>query len=320
MLKPCFVACVASVCVAVLHAGIVSGQSYPNKPVRIITSGVGGGNDMMSRLIAQGITAPLGQPVVVENRANTIIMARDVSQAPADGYTLLFASSSLWILPLLQKTSFDAVRDFAPISMINRAPNVLAVHPSLPVRSVKELIALAKGRPGELNYGSGGPGTSAQLAAELFKAMAGVNIVGINYKGSGPQLNAVISGEVQLTFATATSIAPHIKSGRLRALAATSLEPSVLLPGMPTVAGSGLPGFEAGSIDAMFVRAGTPAAAITRLNQEVVRFVTQPDIKEKFRSNGIEMVGGSPEQLAAAIKSEVARMDKVIRDAGIRID
>jgi tripartite-type tricarboxylate transporter receptor subunit TctC len=314
------VALACIVCTSALRADPAGAQTYPARTIRIITSGVGGGNDFISRLIAQGITGPLGQAVVVENRPNTIVMAQDTIQASADGYTLLLASSSLWIIPLLQKSAFDALRDFTPVTMIDRAPNILVVHPSLPAQSVADLIALAKRRPGELNYGSGGPGTSAQLAAELFKSMAGVKIVGINYKGSGPQLNALIGGEVQLSFATATAVTPFLKSGRLRALATTSLEPTPLLPGMATVAGSGVPGYEAGSIDGLFVKAGTPAAIVHRLNQEVVRYISQPAMTQKFYNSGIEIVGSSPEQFSAAIKSETVRMDKVIKDAGIRLD
>ncbi len=299
----------------------VAQTAYPAKPIRIVTSAAGGGNDFMARIMAQAVSGPLGQQVIVENRGgSSIIPGEVVVNAAPDGYTLLFASSSLWLAPLLQKIAFDPLRDLAPITLIDRSPNILVVHPSLPVRSVKELIALAKARPGEINYSSTGIGTSTYLASELFKAMAGVNFVHIPYKGSGNSLNALLSGEVQLSFATATSVGAHLKAGRLKALGVTTAEPTPLLPGLTTVAAAGLPGYEAASTDGMFAPARTPAAIIERLNQEIVRAINRPDIKEKFLNTGVDMIGSTPEQFAAAIRSEVTRMGKVIKDAGIRAD
>ena len=199
-------------------------------------------------------------------------------------------------------------------------PNVLVVHPSLPVKSVKELIALAKARPGELNYASGGIGAAGHLAAELFKFMAGVNIARIDYKGNAGAVTAIMGGEVQMGFNSAPSVAPHVKSGRLRALAVTSAQPSVLTPGLTTVAASGLRGYESVVMVGIFSPAKTPAAIITRLNQEIVRVLNREDVKEKLLSAGTEAVGNSPEQFLATIKSEMATVGKLIKDTGIRVE
>jgi tripartite-type tricarboxylate transporter receptor subunit TctC len=217
------------------------------------------------------------------------------------------------------KTPYDPVRDFAPVSLTNRSPNVLVVHPSLPVKSVKELIALAKAKPGELNYASASIASSSHLAAELFKAMTKTNIVHIPYKGSGAATIALIGGHVQLTFAAPGSVASTVKSGKLRAVAVTSAQPSALLPGIPTMAAT-VPGYESVAMTGIFAPAATPAAVINRLNQEVVRLFSQGDVKAKFFDGGLEAVGSSPEQLAAAMKSDMARMGKVIKDAGIRAE
>jgi tripartite-type tricarboxylate transporter receptor subunit TctC len=300
-----------------LGASAVRSQDYPSKPVRIITSGAGGGSDLVSRLVAQGISGSLGQPVIVENRGSGIV-ASSVAQAPPDGYTLLGSPGSLWLAPFLGKVTYDPLRDFAPISLTNRAPTILAVHPALPVKSVKELIALAKARPGALNYSSGGNGTTSHLAGELLKSMAGIDIVRIVYK---TQVSAdLLSGEVQLVFGSAGAVMPHVKSGRLRALAVTSAQPSVLVPGLPTVASAGLPGFEIGTIFGFFAPGKTPESIVKRLNQEIVRFIRSPEAKERLISAGVEPVGSTPEELTATMKSEMARLGKVIKSAGITAD
>jgi len=309
-----------SVGLMVLGAGVVSGQDYPNKPIRIVTAVAGGGSDFTARLIAQGISGPLGQPVVVENRGSGVIQHEYLSRTPPDGYGLLVTGSSFWIFPLLHKVPYDVARDFSPISLLVREVLVVAVHPSLPVKSVKELIALAKARPGELNYGSAAIGSPQNLGVELFKAMAGVNIVHVPYKGDAPAITALISGEVQLVFTDAGLVAPHVKSGKLRGLAVSSAEPSELAPGLPTVAASGLPDYEATAMTGIFAPGKTPRAIIDRLNQEIVRFIKRTEVKEKFFNAGADTVGSSPEQFAATIKSEIARMGKVIKDAGIKAD
>jgi tripartite-type tricarboxylate transporter receptor subunit TctC len=301
----------------VSSAGTASGQNYPNKPIRILTSEAGGGNDFGARLVAQELTANLGQQVIVENRPSSTIGDLGARASP-DGYTLFVAGTSVVLGPLLRESSYDPVRDFSAITMLARAPNVLVVHPSVAAKSVKELIALARSRPGELNVATGGTGSSAHLAAELFNAMAGVNIVRINYKGTGPALNDIIAGQVQLMFAAAAGVATHIKSGRLRALAVGTAEPSRLTPDLPTVAAT-LPGYESSAISAVFVPARTPVALINRLNREIVRAINRESVKEKLLGTGVEPVGNSPSELARMIKAEITRMGKVIKDAGIRV-
>ena len=298
-------------------AGSVYGQDYPSKPLRMFTTTAGSGGDFITRQIAQGISAPLGQPVVVENRP--AIIAPDVAaKAPPDGYTLLVVGGSFLTTPLLQKTPFDAVRDFSTITLAATAPFVIAVHPSLPVKTVKELIALAKARPGELNYAAGTAGASTHLVSELFRSMAGINIVHIRYKGPAPSVTALISGEVQMTINDVGLLMPHAKLGKLRALAVTSLEPSALAPGLPTVTATGLPGYEAIGITGIWVPIKTPAAIINRLNQEIVRFLRTPEAKERFLNAGAETAGNSPDQFAAFVKAEIAKIGKIIKDSGIR--
>jgi tripartite-type tricarboxylate transporter receptor subunit TctC len=300
-------------------ASAVSAQDYPNKPIRIVTSEAGGGNDVQARLVAQGLSSALGEQVVVENRPSGVIPGEVVSKAPPNGYTLLLYNNTLWFGSLLQTTPYDVLRDLAPVTSVARGANVLVINPATPVTSVAELVALAQAKPGELNYGSSGTGATNHLAAELFRSMAGVNIVRINYKGAGPALTALLAGEIQLMFPTAGAVTPHLKSGRVRALAVTSAEPTALFPGVPTVAAS-LPGYESVTIYGIFTPAKTPRAIIDKLNVEIVRFLNRADVKEKFFNAGMETVGGSPEQLAAAVKSEMTRMGKVIKDAGIRAE
>jgi tripartite-type tricarboxylate transporter receptor subunit TctC len=306
---------------AAFTCSVACAQSYPTKPVRIVTAAAGGSNDSAARLIGRELTGIFKQQVIVDNRAGWFIPGEIVARAPPDGYTLLFYGITLWIGPLLrQKAPYDPIKDFAPITLAVSSPNVLVVNPSVAAASVKELIALAKARSGELNYGSGSAGASAHLAAELFKSMAGVNIVWVPYKGAGPSLNALIANEVQLSFPAAASGMPHVKSGRLRALAVTSAQPSALTPGLPTMSASGLPGFESSSIVGMFAPGRTPLPLINRLNADIVQVLATSEVQDRFLKMGVETVGSSPEQLSAAIKSEVTRFGKVIRDAGIRAE
>ncbi len=296
----------------------VCGQDYPNKPIRVVTGEPGGGSDFAARVLAQGLTTALGKQVVVDSRAVLVLM-ETVARAPADGYTLLFYGSSVWLAPFLRNdVNYDPVKDFSPITIAIRAPNVLAVHPSVAAASVGELIALARVRPGVLNYASVGSGSTAHLAAELFKAMAGVDIVHIPYKGGAPAVNDLISGQVQLMFGTAGSVAAHIKSGRVRGIAVTSPQPSELFPGLPTVAASGLPDYQSGTLQGLFAPARTPAAIIRRLNQEAVGVLKKTEVREKLFGGGVEVVASAPEEFAATIKSEMLRMGQIIRSAGIK--
>ena len=298
-------------------AGVIAAQGYPDKPIRMLTSEAGGGSDFVARLVAQGMGAPLGQRVVVDNRG--MVSAEIAARAQADGYTLLLYGSPLWLSPFLRaQLPYDPVRDYAPVSVVVSTPNVVAVHPGVPVQSIAELLALAKARPGALNYSSASTGSTQHLAAELFKRMSGTDIVRIPYKGSGPALNAVIAGETQLMFPSAGSVMQHVKAGRLRALAVTAAQPSALVPGLPTVAASGLPGYESVSPFGVFAPAKTPAAIVARLNRAIVQGLNDPDIKSRFLGAGVETVGSTPDELAAMLKSEMAKWGRLIKEAGIR--
>ena len=319
MRKPPIIVRILLVGIMTLVADTASGQNYPSKPIRIVTAATGGSGDILARLIGHGLAVNLGQQVLVDNRGGLgDIAAEVVAKAPPDGYALLIYASIIWLAPYLRdNVAWDPLRDYAPITLATSSPNILLVHPAVAANSVQELIALAKAKPGQLNYATGGSGSSNHLAMELFKSMTGVNIVRIPYKGSGPAVNALVAGEVQVLFATPASVTAQIKSGRLRALAVTSPQPSKLFPGLTTVAASGLPGYDSQSIFGIWVPAKTPAPIVGRLNQEIVRVLNEPDVKEKLFISGVETVGSSPEQFLAVMKSEMARMGKVIKDAGI---
>jgi tripartite-type tricarboxylate transporter receptor subunit TctC len=295
-------------------------QPYPTKPVRIVTQFTGGSLDLAARLIAPKLTERFGQQVIVDNRGGVTSMEL-VAKSPADGYTLLIASGSLWTLQFMRdNVAWDAVRDYAPVSLLMTSPNIVVVHPSLPVRSVKALIALAKARPGELNYSTGQSGASAHLAGELFQAMAGVKLQRVAYKGQGPAMLSLITGEAQLSFPNAASAAPFIKAGRIIGLAVTTAQPSALAPGLPTVAASGLPGYESKAIVGIFAPAKTSPAIIDQLYQEIVRALNNPEVKQRVFDSGSDAIAGSPAELAAAMKSEMATTGKLIRDIGIRAE
>src|SRR6185436_6401236 len=239
---------------------------------------------------------------IVENRAGAAIAGPYAAKAPPDGYTLLIYGGSLWLVPFMRSyVSYDVLRDFAPIGLVVNAPVLLAVHPALPVKSVKELIALARARPGPLLYSTGQTGASTHLASELLKSMARIDMLRVPYKGNGPAMNALIAGEVQAMFPTAGTAATHVKSGRIRALAITSAKPSALMPDLPTVAASGLPGFEFDSFIGAFAPAKTPPAIIDRLSKEMAAAVNRPEVKQRFAATGIETIGSSPQLLTATM-------------------
>ena len=293
-------------------------QNYPSKPVRVVTAEQGGGADLPLRFFVPGLVERLGQGVIVDNRGGTVtIPAEIVAKAPPDGYTVLFYGSPMWIIPLLLADApYDPLRNFAPITLAFRTTNLLLVHPTMPAKSVGELIALAKAKPGVLNYGSGGTGSSTHLGPELLKSMAGIDIVRVPYKGAGPAVTGLIGGEVQLII-TSTPVKAHLQSGRLRALAVTSAEPSPLYPGLPTVAAT-VSGYESSVMFGFFAPAKTPSPIVDRLNRDLVRILGQPDIQERLLNTGSEAVASSPDQFVAAMKSDIARMGKVIKDSGIR--
>ena len=299
-----------------LAAGPGVAQDYPARPVRIVTSPAGGGNDLPSRLVARGISGPLGQQVIVDNRP-AILAPEIVAKAAPDGYTVLVAGSTHWIGPLVEKVAYDPLKDFVPVALIARAPVLLVVHPSMPVSSVRQLVALAKSRPGVLNSSVGAPGSSNYLGAVLFDYLAGVKIARIPYKGAAPAMTALMSGEVQVMFPSAGAATPHVQSGRLRALAVGSAQPSALAPGLPTIAASGVPGYDSDSLSAVFAPAGTAPAIVARLNQEIVRYVQSAEGKSLFLKGGIEVAWSTPEELLAMIKSEMATYGKVLKAAGV---
>ena len=302
--------------IMMVAAGALHAQNFPNRLIRVVTTEVGGASDLATRIMAQALSVNLGQSAIVENRG--IIGVEIVSQATADGHVLLHYTSPLWIIPLFRRnTVWEPLRDFAPVAITVNTPNLLAVHPSLPVKTVPQLVALARARPGELNYGSSSTGAGNHLAAELFKSMTGVKIERIAFKGAGAALNALIGGQIDMIFPSAGSVAQHIRQGRLRALAVTSLEPSALAPGLPTMAQAGVPGYESQSRTVLFAPAKTPPAVIARLNSEVVRTLQQPEVRERLFAAGLEVIASSPSEAAAMIRSEMTRMARLIEEAAL---
>ena len=301
--------------------GLAAAQapSYPTKPVRIVTSGPGASMDLVARVVADGLGPNLGQSVIVENRdgAGGIIAGDLVAKAAPDGYTLLTYTTAMVILPFLRKNvPFDPVRDLSPITLATSSPNIIVVHPSVPVNSVQDLIALAKAKPRTLNYSSAGTGSSTHLSAELFKSLAEIDMVHILYKSTAPAMNDLISGQVQVSIPSASTSMPHVKAGRLKALAVTSALTSSLAPGLPTVASSGVPGYESELLVGLWAPGKTPSALISRLNTEIVRVLNQPAAKARLLT-GAEIVGSSPDQFSQVIERERSRLGKVIREAGI---
>jgi tripartite-type tricarboxylate transporter receptor subunit TctC len=304
-------------------ASTVSAQNWPSRSARIVVPfQPGGGADIQGRILAKKFYESMGQTFVVDNRsgAGGMIGAEIVAKAPADGYTLLFSTASLAVNATLQKkASFDPIRDLAPVSWFSSAPLVLVVHPSVPARNVKELVALARRAPGKLNAGSNGSGTTSHLAIEMFKQYTGVSVTHVPYKGGGPAAQANIAGEVDMRFTGQLAVLPHLKSGRVRALAIASTRKSSIMPELPTL-DSMYPGFDADNWYAMFVTAGTPREIVTRLNGEIVRVLQSPDMRDAITRDGAEPVGSSPEELGVYFKKEVEKYAKVIRAANVRLE
>jgi len=306
---------------AAFVSAVGGAQPFPTKLIRMLASGIGGGGDFTARLIAAGLTSQLGQQVVVDNRPGGLVPGEIVAKAQPDGHTLMLAGIVIWLSPFMRNAMpFDPIRDFAPVTLAVTIPNILVVHPSLQVKSVAELIALAKQKPGVLNYATSGSGNSNHIAGELFKSAAGLDIVRVNYRGATLALNDLLSGRVQLMFATVTAASPHLGAGKLRALAITSAKPSVLMPQLPTVSASGLPGYESSSTLGGFAPAATPPGIVELLNREIIKVLQAPEVKARLLGTGMEVVGSSPAQFAAAIASDMAHAGKAIRQAGIRTD
>ena len=316
---------VVMLCAAAAPYDSVAAQLFPEKPVRMVAPyPPGGTSDIIARILGQKLFDAWGQQIVVDNRAgaNGSIGCELAAKSPADGYTLLIGNMTpIAANPsLYRKLGYDSVRDFAGVSLVAAGPNVLVVNPALPVKSVQELIAYAKANPGKLNFGSGGAGSPAHLAGELFKTLTGVAMTHVPYKGTVLSVNDLIAGQVQLVFSDAPPAVPHVKSGKLRALAVTGAKRTPLLPELPTVAESGVPGFELDNWWGILVPAMTPKPVINRISAEIVRIMQTADVKERFGNLGVEAIHGTPAEFDAYIKSEYAKLAKIIRASGAHAD
>jgi tripartite-type tricarboxylate transporter receptor subunit TctC len=313
----------ACLCAAMMPAAVAA-QSYPSKPIRMIVPwSPGGTSDTIARILGQKMTEQWGQQVVIDTRpgASGIIGTEVAMRASADGYTLLHANMAQWATnPSLYKVNYDTLRDFAPISLVATAPQLLVVHPGVPAKTVQELTQLAMAKPGGLNFGSGGAGTLAYSAGELFKMLAGVNMVHIPYKGTIIAVNDLLGGRLQVVFSDMPIALPHANSGKLRALAVTSAKRTPLIPAMPTVAESGVPGYALDNSWGVFAPARTPKALVAKLNAEMVRVHELRDVKERYAGLGLEAVSSKPEAYAEFIKSDAAKFSKIIQSTGAKVD
>jgi tripartite-type tricarboxylate transporter receptor subunit TctC len=306
-------------------AGGALAQAWPSKSIRfVIPYPPGGASDVTARTLGIKLSEALGQPVVIDNRpgANGIIALENVAKSPPDGYTLLMANLGPNAInaAVYSKLPYDSIKDFTPIMLTTLVPQILVVNPALPVTSVKELIALAKAQPGKLNFASAGNGASNHLSGELFKSMTGVQITHVPYKGDTPAMTDVISGQVAMMFPTAIAATPHVKSGRLRALAVTSRKRVGSLPDLPTVEEAGVPGFEAVSWGGVMGPGGTPRDIVVKLHAELARILKMPDVSEKLSGLGAEIVASTPEEFAAYLQAEITKWGKVARDANVKLD
>ncbi len=311
----------AVTCVAL--GGFASGgaaQRYPGKPVRLIVPyAPGGGTDIIARIIGQKLSDAWGLPVVIDNRpgAGSTVGTALAVRAPADGYTLVMSSISLAFDTTIYKDlPYDAVRDLAPVGLVATQPNILAVHPSLPVKSVSELLAQARARPGAINYASAGNGSGPHLATELLKMLAGISLTHITYKGTGPALNDLLGGQVQMMIAVMASTLPHVASGKLRGLAVTGAARSPSAPDMPTIAESGVPNYEFNTWYGIQVPAGTPRAVVDLLNAEVLRALQAPDVRARFAAGGLEPLASTPDEFGAMVRAEIAKWRRVAAAIG----
>ena len=304
---------------AAIAAGDVFAQSYPTKPIRFI---VGPGPDALARVIGQQITLAWGQPVIIDQRGGGggTISAEAVAKAAPDGYTLLLATGTHTINPSMYKVSYDMVRDFAPVTLLASTPFILAVHPSVPANSVGELIKLAKSKPGALNYGSGGSGTPPHLATELFKTVAGVNLVHVPYKTVAAAITDLIAGQLQVMFTVGPAGLPQIRAGRIRGLAVSTAKRSAFAPELPTVAETGLAGFDVFGWNGLLAPAGTPRPVIAKLHGEIIRALQAPEVRERVANFGFEPVGNSPEEFGEFVKADIAQWARVAKQSGARVD
>jgi tripartite-type tricarboxylate transporter receptor subunit TctC len=298
-------------------------QSWPSKPIRyIVPFPPGAFNDTLARIMAAELPKALGQPVLVENRpgGNTIIGTEAAAKSPPDGYTLFGAALPFAVIQSLYKTSFDVTKDFVPITLAGTTPNLLVANPGVPANTVRELIALAKAKPGSLNYASTGNGTSNHLSFELFKSMTQTQVTHVPYKGSAPAVTDLIAGQVQVMFDNTPNVLPHVKAGKLKALAVSSKKRSAFAPEVPTVDESGVPGYDVTVWFGILAPAGTPKEIVARLNTEMVKIMRTPEVTDRFNKSGVDVVASSSEEFSVFLKSEVARWAKVVQDANIKAD
>jgi tripartite-type tricarboxylate transporter receptor subunit TctC len=309
-------------CSAFTSAAIA--QSYPARPVRLVVSfAAGGGVDLVARLVGQKLSEAWNQQVVIDNRpgAGGNVSAELVAKSPADGYTIYLSSASVVVNASLYKSlPYDPLKDFAPVTLLVNAHNVLVAHPSLPAKNIRELITLAKQKPGQINYASTGSGSSGHLAMELFRSMAGIELVHVPYKVIGQTTADLLSGQVSLWFPTMPGVMQHIKGGRMTALGVSGSRRAPALPNVPTIAEAGVPGYDASTWYPLLAPAGTPSAIVDKLNGQLVAILAIADVREKLQAQGIEPVGSSPAQLAAHLKSELVKWEKVVRMSGAKVD
>ena len=307
-----------------LLAGAVSAQSYPSKPVRVVIPWPpGGSNDVVGRIVTQKVGENVGQQFIVDNRAGAAgsIGADVVAKAPPDGYTLMVHSTShVGNAHLYKKLPYDTLKDFTGVALLAAQPGALTIHPSLPVKTVKEFIALAKARPGTINYSSSGNGSAPHLSMELLVAMTGIKIVHVPYKGGAPQVTALVSGETQASLATVSTVLVHVQSGRLRALGVSSAKRSATMPDVPTIAEAGVPGYEMSPWIGVFVPTGTSKELIAKLNSEINRALKAPDVSNLLSSNALDALGGTPEEFDARIKADYEKYAKLIKLTGAKVD
>ncbi|GHC70278.1 MFS transporter [Pseudorhodoferax aquiterrae] len=308
-----------------LAAGPAAAQAYPNKPITMIVPfSAGGTTDILARIVGQALSTELGQSVVIDNRAGAggNIGGQLAARAPADGYTLFMGTVGTHAIneALYKKMPFNPIKDFAPLSRVANVPNLLVAHPAQPFKTVPELIAYAKANPGKVNFGSSGSGSSIHLSGELFKSMAKVDMVHIPYKGSAPAVNDLLGNQIAIMFDNMPSAIQHVRAGKLRPIAVTTAKRSPELPDVPTIAESGVPGYEATSWFGLFAVAGTPAPIVTQLNKALVKVLNNPDVKAKIVAQGGEVVAETPEQFAAFIKAETAKWGKVVKESGASVD
>ena len=299
-------------------------QSYPSRPIRIIVpQSPGASTDITARLVAQGLNEAFKQPVIVDNRPGSSGIAGTelVARAAPDGYTLMVVASSFSINPALgRKLPYDSIRDFTTVTQLSKFPNMLAAHPSTPVKTLQDVMALAKAKPGQVTYASAGVATGTHMTAELLRYMTKIDLLHVPYKGGGPAMTAAMGGQTQLIVATSVGLLPHVRAGKLRAIAVTSAKRSAAAPDIPTIAESGVPGYEHEPWNGMFGPAGMPKAVLARVNAEVVRVLHAPEAKKVLEGDGADIVGNSPEQFGIVLKAEIAKWTKVAKAAGIKAE